>query len=149
MKHTWWGTALLLLLCMLVHFLLVWLVVLFVAFVAWVLGPQVLATGVRVWLHWGRWRRSSSLCACCGAEWSVSSPASSAATSYSGGASSWSECSWTSFHGTSGRFSLCCASLEPLAASHVLAECLSSRIDLTQTASTSKAGLIVCTYDVI
>ena len=106
--------------------------------------------------HWsesvtslGRWRRSSSLCACCGAEWSVSSPASSAATSYSGGASSWSECSWTSFHGTWGRFSLCCASLEPLAASHVLAERLSSRIDLTQTASTSKAGLIVCTYDVI
>ena len=53
------------------------------------------------------------------------------------------------FCGTLGRFSLCRTSLEPHAASHVLAECLSSRIDLTQTVATSKAGLVVHTYYVI
>ena len=48
-----------------------------------------------------------------------------------------------------GRFSLCHAGLESLVAWHVLAEHLFNRIDLTQTVATSKADLIVCTYDMI
>ena len=143
----WQGAALLLLLCMLVCFLLVWLVILFVEFVARALHLQVLATGVRVWLLQGGGRGLLLLCVLTAAWSGVLAHLQALlrllmVVVLLHGARALG----CPFHGTWGRFSLCCAGLESLAASHVLAEHLSSRIDLIQTVTTSKAGLVVHTY---